>query len=284
MKKLINNNGVKSVLYTILGAFITASAVALMITPNKIVGGGVSGLSTILYHTLSVPLGITFGVFNAVALLISLKVLGKTFVLKTLFGSALLSALVEVISHFPPITSDPFVAALIGGVLYGIGIGLVLANGFSTGGTEIPGRLLQYFFPHIQIGKLLMLVDGAIIFTSLVVFKNIELAVLGVVMMVVSSFAIDWVIRQFNISKVALVISDKGEEISKYLISTSPRGVTLLDSKGAYTGKDNKTLLCALKSSEMEEFKNKISELDSEAFTIFMESQAIIGNGFRYYK
>lgn len=274
----------KSILYSIAGVVITAIAVSLVLTPNKIVGGGLTGISTILYHTLSVPLGITFGIFNAVFLLIGLVLLGKEFVLKTIFGAALCSVLVEVFSALPPLVNDPIIAVVVGGVLNGVGVGLALANGFSTGGTDITGRILQHFFPDMKIGNLLLFINVCIMLASLIVFKSMELTVLSTVMMVISSSFVDWVIRQFNLSKVVLVVTDKGEEISKSVVSTSPRGVTMIDSTGAYTGHENKTLLCVLKNSEIESFRNKILALDPTAFIIFMESQGIIGNGFRFYK
>ena len=130
----------------------------------------------------------------------------------------------------------------------------------------------------------MLVVDGVIIFTSLVIFKNVELSLFGVIALFISSFAVDFVIGRFNISRIAFIITEKGEEISQYLVSTSPRGVTVIDVVGAYTNDAKKMLFCALKEGESDVFQRKILEIDECAFIVFSESQRIKGNGFYLYK
>lgn len=274
----------KSVLLTIAGTMLNAAAVSMILSPNKVVGGGVSGISTILYHTFSIPMGASFAVINAVLLIIGLRILGREFTLKTCFGAGLQSLFVQIFSLFPPITENTMLAALFGGVIYGLGIGIAFIGGASTGGTDILGRLLQSSLPQIPIGKLLMVVDGIIILVSRLVFDNSELMLLGILTLFISTYTIDWLIARMNVSKLAFVITGNGEEISEYLISTSPRGVTLFHGIGAYSGQEKDMLMCALKDSEVEEFRNKIEQMDNDAFTIFTESQTIFGNGFNVYK
>ncbi len=274
----------KSILFTVLGTMITGFGIGVFLTPNKIVGGGVSGLSTLLYHTLSVPPGVSFLVINLVFLLIGFKVLGKEFTLKTLLGASLLSLFVQLFSYIPFYTENVMLATIFGGVLYGVGIGLGFVAGASTGGTDILGRLIQHKFRTVPIGRLLLLVDGVIILTSLLIFKNLELSLYGVIALCISSVTIDFVIGRFNISRIAFIITDRGEEISRYLVTTSPRGVTLIDVVGAYTGEAKKMLFCALKEGESEVFQRKILEIDPTAFIVFSESQRIKGNGFYLYK
>lgn len=274
----------KGFLITILGTFLTGMGIGLFLTPNKIVGGGVSGLSTILYHTVKIPPGISFFVINGLFLLIGLKSLGKDFTIKTLLDTTSLSVFVQLFSMFPIYTENPMVATVFGGVLYGLGIGICFAFGASTGGTDILGRMVQKKFSHIPIGKMLLTIDGLIILTSLIFFKNIELTLYGFISLYISSCSIDFVIGRLNVSKIAFVITDKGAEISQKLVSTSPRGVTLIDVKGAYTETDKKMLFCALKDNEIDAFQNKIMHIDEAAFIVFAESQGIKGNGFLFYK
>ena len=115
---------IKSILLTILGTMITGFGIGVFLTPNKIVGGGASGISTILYHTLKIAPGVSFFVINILFLLIGLKVLGKDFTLKTIFGVALISIFVQLFSYIPFYTENTFLAVIFGGVLYGLGIGL----------------------------------------------------------------------------------------------------------------------------------------------------------------
>jgi len=275
---------VKNTLLFLIGPIITAFGISVFYLPNKVVSGGVSGLSTILYHIAKIPPGLSFAVINIIFLLISFKVIGKEFVIKTLIGAANISIFVQIFSELPPMTDDIILATIFGSLLYGFGIGLTFLSGGSTGGTDILGRLLQYFFPHIKIGKLLLFVDAAVILTSLITFGNINLTLWGIVALFLSTFSVDWLIQKLNISKLAFVVTEKGEEIAKHLVSTSPRGVTIIDVVGAYTMEKKQTLMCALKEVEIPDFQKKILSLDSEAFIIFSESQQIVGNGFHVYR
>jgi len=268
----------------IIGVVLTALGISIFYTPNKIVSGGVSGLSTILYHALGIQPGFSFAAINIILLLLALKFLGFQFVKDTILGATLISLFVQLFTYLPPMTSDPMLAAIFGAVLYGFGIGLTLTQGASTGGTDILGRLVQCIFPYVKIGSLLMVVDAMVIVLSLIVFGTIDLALYGIVALFLSSFSINWLISKLNVSKLAFVVTDKGVEISKFLISHSPRGVTIIDAVGAYTMKGNKVLMCALKESEITYFQKSILELDGNLFIIFSESQQIIGNGFRVYK
>ena len=278
MKKTPNS------LLTISGTVITGFAIGSFLTPNKIVGGGASGISTILYHTIGIQPGLSFFVLNILFLLVGLTVLGKKFILKTLLGISLLSVFTQIFSFFPIYTENLILASIFGGVLYGLGIGMSFAAGASTGGTDIIGRIIQSKFSFIPIGKMLLFVDGIIILISFAVFKNIELTLYGILTLFISSYSIDFIISKFNVSRIAFVITDKGEEISKWLVSTSPRGVTLINVKGVYTNTDKQMLFCALKESESEDFQRKILSIDETAFIVFSESQRIKGNGFYLYK
>ena len=267
-----------------LGTALTAFAISAFYTPNKIVNGGVSGVATILFHTLGIPAGVSFFIINAVLLLIALTVLGKAFVVDTVFGSLMLSAFVQVFSYLPKVTDDIFLSAIFGSVLYGVGIGIALSQGGSTGGTDILSRLVQRFFPDARIGTLLLLVDSMVITASLIIFRKIDLALYGALALFISSYSVNRLIQKLNISKLAFVVTERGEELSRTLVTTSPRGITVLKATGAYTMEERHVLICAMKESETRAFREKILAIDPGAFVIFSESQQILGNGFRIYK
>lgn len=272
-----------SIIFTILGTMITGFAIGAFLTPNRIVGGGASGISTILFYTAKIQPGVSFFLLNILFLIIGAKALGKSFICKTFIGIALLSAFTQLFTCFPIHTENLVLSSVFGGALYGIGIGMSFAAGASTGGTDIIGRIIQKKFSFLPIGKMLLLVDGIIIFISLLVFKNIELSLFGILTLFISSYAVDFVISKLNISRLAFVITNMGEEISKRLVSSSPRGVTLIDVKGVYSDEKKQMLFCALKESEAPEFQKKILEIDKNAFIVFSESQRIKGNGFYIY-
>ena len=273
-----------SVLFTILGTMTTGFAIGAFLTPNKVVGGGASGISTILFHTVGFQPGVSFFVLNVLFLLVGLTVLGKKFIAKTLLGITMLSLFTQLFSYFPIYTENLILPTVFGGALYGFGIGMSFAAGASTGGTDIIGRIIQTKFSTVPIGRMLLFVDGVIILASFLVFKNIELTLFGIFTLFVSSYSIDFIISKLNVSRIAFVITERGEEISQNLVSTSPRGVTLIDVKGVYTNSAKKMLFCALKESESEAFQKKILAVDPGAFIVFSESQRIKGNGFYLYK
>lgn len=129
-----------------------------------------------------------------------------------------------------------------------------------------------------------MVIDSIVIGISLIVFQEIDLMLFGIASLFVATLSINILIAKLNISKLAFVVTDRGEEIAEMLVSKSPRGVTLIESKGAYTMEKNQVLMCALKESEIPQFQKRILNLDDKAFIIFSESQQIVGNGFRIYR
>lgn len=284
MKDSIFKAYLKNILMFVVGITLTSFAISQFTLPNKIVGGGVSGISTILYHISNIEPGVSTAVINAILLLIGIKVLGKKFVAATLVGVGLLSVLVQIFSYFPAVTTNVALASVFGGIFYGVGIGLALAAGGSSGGTDILGRILQHFIPHFPIGTLIMFVDGVIIALSYVFFRNMELTLYGVVTLAVSTYVIDAVIRKLNVSKLAFIVTKKGDAIADKLVTTAPRGCTIINSVGAYTHEENKMLVCALKDNELPAFQRKVLEIDPHAFIIFSTSSQIVGNGFHVYR
>lgn len=268
-----------------LSNIIIAFAVGCFYTPNKIVSGGVSGLSNILYNTLNIPLSISMIGINLIFALISLKKLGLKFLVPSFASTIIIGIFSDLfVEYFPPITSSPILAAIFGGVLYGFGIALCLVEGVSSGGTDILSRFLQAIAPHFKIGKVLLGVDASIIILSFIVFKQNDLALYGITALFISTYSIDWLISKLNVSKLAFVVTVKGEEISNLLTTTSPRGVTIINATGGYTMEPKTLLMCALKANEIMEFQRKILEIDETSFIIFSESQQIVGNGFRVYR
>ena len=274
---------IKCYVVILLGVILLSVGISMFCVPNKIVSGGVAGIATILYYLFNIPAGFTYYALNILLLLIGFKFLSKRFLLRTLICSGLVSLFVYLFSKLPPVTDDVVLASLFGGVIYGIGIVLTFIEDASTGGTDIIGRLIQNRFPQIPIGKTLLLVDVLIIALSLICFKNINLALYGILSLFISTTAIDLFIHRLNVSKVAFVITDRGEEILKLLLSSFPRGITVLNAKGAYTNEDKNILVCALKENQTVDFREKVMSVDKSAFIVFSRSEEIFGNGFYVY-
>lgn len=273
----------KSYILILLGVALTGFAISVFLVPNRIVNGGASGLATVIYYTTGVKPSLANALINAILLILSLICLGWKFVTKTLFSIGMLTALIEVFSYVPPVTDNIMLASIFGAVLYGLGIGLVLSQGSTTGGTDILGRLIQHKFSHLKIGKILLVVDLSVVFLSFITFRTTEAVLYGIITLFISTSSIDYLMKRLNISKLAFVVTDRGTEIAEFLTSTSPRGVTLVDVTGVYTQTPKQMLVCALKESELPEFQSKILDRDQNAFIIYSESQQIVGNGFYIY-
>ena len=274
---------VKNYVFAFLGIILTAFGYSMFYLPPKIVSGGVTGLSTIIYHALAISPGLSYAVINLILLLISFRVLGKRFIINTLLGAGLMSVFTEIFSHLPHITDDVVLCSIFGAVFYGFGVGLALVYGFSTGGTDILARLIQHYYPHAAIGTLLLFVDGVVILLGVIVIGEINLSLYGIISLFISSFAVNYLIRRLNVSKLAFVITEKGEKCTEELINASPRGVTVVKAKGAYTGEEKTLLISALKEKEITKFQSILTKIDPEVFIIYSESEQIFGNGFYIY-
>lgn len=273
----------KTYFLIVCGTAMTAAAISVFFVPNKIVNGGASGLATVLYYTFGIRPSVANALINGILLLIALLCFGWGFIAKTIFSIVSLTVMIEIFSYVPPLTDNMMLAAIFGAVLYGAGIGLVLSRGSTTGGTDILGRLVQYKFPHLKIGKLLLIIDLMVICLSLITFKTVEAVLYGIIALFISTTSIDLLIRNLNVSKLVFIITDKGEEIAQTLVGSSPRGVTKVDVTGVYTNAPKQMLICALKEHEITSFQRKILEKDEHAFIIYAESQQIVGNGFYIY-
>lgn len=269
----------------VLGALCIAFAVSVFFTPNKIIGGGVSGISTVLYYAIKCPVGLSYALINIILLIIGLKFLGKEFVIKSIISAVLVSLFMEIFMCFPVLTYDRMIATLFGGTICGAGAGLTFVAKGSTGGTDILGKVIQSIFPNMPIGKLVLVIDGIVILSSAVVFKDNDLVLLGIIAIAAQAIATDALIAKVNAANIVYVITDDSENVRKYMRGNFDRGVTELKAYGyAEIEKNKQFMICVMNSKETADFKEELRKIDKEAFVIFSEAKSIIGKGFRYYK
>lgn len=263
---------------------MVAFAISALYVPNRIISGGASGTATILYYILEMPTGLSLTIINGGLLILAFAFLERGFLIKTLVYAMLLSLFVHIFSYVPPLIDNAFLATVFGGVFYGCGSGIVLTHGGSTGGTEIVGRLLQKMTPSIKIGTVLLLINSLIILSSQIVFGDLERTLYSVMALAISSFTVNRIVLKLNVSKLALVITGDGEHLAQELLAHFRRGVTVLDAVGAYTRDNKSILLCALKEKEWIRWQKQVQAIDPNAFIILVESEEIIGRGFRIYR
>jgi uncharacterized membrane-anchored protein YitT (DUF2179 family) len=250
--------------------------------PNEITTGGVTGIAAIVFFASKIPVGITYFCINGVLLLLSVKIFGFRFSIKTIINvmilTFLLSFLQSVIKE-PLVKGEPFMSCILGGVLCGMGLGLVFNFKGSTGGTDIIA-LIIHKYRNISIGKGLLMCDLLIICSSYFVFQSIEKIVYGLVVMGVTSYTVDMVLSGARQSVQFFVFSDKYEEIADAIIAQAHRGCTLLDGTGWYSKKATKVIVVMAKKTESVTIFRIVKSIDPTAFISQGSVIGVYGNGF----
>ena len=268
-----------------LGAVIYALAFDWFVAPNQIAMGGVTGLAQIVNALVPVlPVGVLSILVNVPLFLAGWRLLGGRLLVSSLYAMAVSSLAVDVIAWmhtFPPM--DPILATLYGGAGMGVGLGWVFAQGATTGGTDIIGKLLKLKFPWLPIGKLVMIPDMVVVILAAVVFGTVNAALYGLIQMYLLSKVMGMILYGWDTSRVAYIITDRWEETVRGLLDMN-RGVTLLQGKGAYTGAEKQVLLVAFRQREIVPIKRMLREIDPKAFFIVCDAHEILGEGFGDYQ
>jgi uncharacterized membrane-anchored protein YitT (DUF2179 family) len=269
-----------SFLGNIAGVMLTGVATAAFLIPNRIAAGGVSGLATVLYHTTGIPVGVMMLAINIPLLYATFRIIGLSFSLRTIVGTILLSVTIDVLGPFiAPVTRDPLLASIYGGVLSGIGIGLAFYFGGSTGGTDLAARLMNHF-THFSIGQSLLIIDMGIIAVA-GFFFGAETGLYAILALYLSTKTIDLIQEGQGAGRAAYVVSNHPEEISRRILQELERGVTALQGRGMYTNSERQVLLVIVSRSEIVRLKRLVKEEDSSAFMIITDAREVLGEGFK---
>lgn len=267
-----------------LGTAIYAVGLYYFIEPSNTAPGGVSGIALLINYCTGFPIGIASALINLPLLVLGLIFLGKDFILKTLLSVASFTVIYDYVLtplQLPCYEGERLMACIFGGVVTGLGLGLVFQAAGSTGGTDVISKLLQRVFPHLQIGRLLMLVDLMVVFASILVYRSTESALYAIIVIYANSQMINLVVYGGDSGRLLYVFSDCYREITDAILSSLDRGVTLLDGEGGYTGKGKKVVMCALRKTEYHKFKRLVRSIDPDAFIIAAESYEVMGEGFK---
>lgn len=269
-----------------VGAFIYAFGIAVFLDPNHLAPGGISGLSIILNSLIPIGTGIWIFVINIPLMIIGLIVFKLKFLVGTVYVTALSSAIIEVIDRvfsgwIPNMTEHLLIAAIAGGALVALGIGLVFRGGGSTGGFDIVVKLLRRKFRHMKTGVLYLVLDSSIILLSAIVFQNVLVAMYAAVTVFTNSTVLDLVLYGKDNAKMVYIISDCPERVSERLINEVETGVTLLHGEGAYTKKNKKVLMCVLHDHQYPMVRDVVKQEDKHAFLIVTKATEIYGEGYK---
>ncbi|MCG8485660.1 MAG: YitT family protein [Clostridia bacterium] len=267
-----------------LGTFLMALALVSFLEPYIIAPGGVTGLAIIIKKVIGVPMDITNLVINVPLFIMGLVMLGKRFGFNTAYATVMLSVFIRVTSMTINIDNfyleDMLLAAIYGGVIMGVGIGLVFRTGGTTGGTDLAGALLHKYFPHISIPKLMMVLDLFIVVGSGIVNRKLETALYSIIALFILVRVADLIVEGLNYAKEFIIISEKHEEIGNAIIHKLDRSATVLRSKGLFSGEDKNVLMCIVSRSEVALLKKTIEEIDQYAFVRVSTVYEVLGEGF----
>ena len=287
MNKLINKKFTATSLlgyfFMVLGCAFYAFSTILFLAPNQIVAGGVTGLS-VLINILNdkIPIGIISIVINVPILILGLKYFGLPFVFKCLLTVTTLGLATDIFDMFMPVmTEDKILASLYGGVCQGIGIGLFVRYKFSSGGTELFGRVISKWTKISNIPILVGILDGIIVIFGAIVTKSPDNMLYALIVVFVSTKVSEVILVGIEKAKLCIIISDKSEEIAKTLIENSPRGVTMLSGIGMYTEQEHKILLSCVKNRQLVQLREIVKAIDKHAFMIINDSFEVRGQGFK---
>ena len=269
-----------------VGSILYGFAFDWFYTPNLIGYGGITGVGQVVNAFIpAIPIGMFVLVINIPLFILGWKFIGGHLLITSLYSMVLSSVAVDafaLIIDFQPM--DQMLAAVCGGALIGLSLGIIFAKGATTGGTDLIARLVKLKLPWISMGNMLLVIDTAVVVLVALAFGNLTTALYGFIAQVVCAYVTDMVLYGLDTAKVAYIISEKAHEISDSIVGQMDRGVTVLPGKGAYSGENKLVLMCAFKQRQIVALKRVVKEIDPSAFLIVCEAHEVLGEGFREYK
>jgi uncharacterized membrane-anchored protein YitT (DUF2179 family) len=272
---------IQSYVMITIGLGISSIGWAGFIIPSKVIGGGITGISTVLYFFAGWDIGLLSLIMNAILIILAIKIIGASFGVKTIYAVVLFSILLSVITRFfpEPLLAEKMMATLTGSILAGFGGSIILINGGSTGGTEIIALIINKY-KNISFGRLLLTLDSIIIASSFLLFQSIETMVYGFMTMAIFAYTIDLALSGTKQTVQIFIFSKKHQELQHQIIHVARRGVTLLPGEGGYTGEPVKVLMVIARKSESPLLLQMIKQTDPEAFITMGSVMGVYGQGF----
>lgn len=278
-KKILHE--IRDYFMIVFGLFIYVFSWSAFLIPSGLIGGGVSGVSTLIYFVSGIPVGVSNLAINAILVAIAIRILGAKFGINTIFGIVTSAVLFMILQPlFPkPLVSDPFMCTLIGGMLSAFGIGIAFVNGGNSGGTDIIALVVTHY-RNISPGRVIMYLDIIIVASSFLVFQSVEKIVFGYVIMGVFSYTLDTVIEGAKQSYQIVIFSKNNQEIADRIGNELKRGITFLKGEGWYTKSEQDVLMVIAQKHDKQKIMKIINEIDKEAFLSIAKVSGVFGKNF----
>lgn len=273
----------RDVLLILAGVFLQALAMHLFLIPARLASGGVTGLAQIIHYYTQLPIGLMVIIGNIPLFLLGWRYLGAMrFALRTVLAVGAFSLLVDALAFFLPtegITQDLNLNALYGGVISGIGFGLVYRGQGTSGGSDILARILNHRW-GVSLSQSYLLTDALIMFLAGISFSW-ENALYAIVMLYISGVAAEVTLEGSNVTRIAMIISERPEEIRQKILFEMERGVTLIPAEGGFSGRSKTVLYCVVGRSELSQIKALVRAADPQAFVVIGQANEVFGEGFK---
>ena len=262
----------------LLGCVIGGAAYPLFLVPNSIAPGGLTGVATIFNYLWNWPVGVTSMALNLPLFIIGFKAMGRVFVFRSLVATFLFSACIDLI-QLPPLTDDILLGSVYGALALGVGLGLILRGGATTGGSDMVARMVHKRFPLVTVGGFLFLIDCCVILAAAFTMSA-KAALYALICIFISARAVDLVLAGFGSAKACFIITNQAANISRRIMEELERGVTVLSGIGAYSGAERTLLISVISQREVIPLKKIVRQEDEKAFMFITDTHETLGEGF----
>lgn len=274
-----------------VGTILAALAINIAYEPVSLVTGGVSGIAIVIKRVTEnmhlfvggVPIWLTTLVLNTPLFIVAIIVKGKAFITKSLYATGILTVALYFTQDIPPVTTDLFLATVLGAVMTGIAFGMVFGVESTTGGSDLAAAIVQNYLKYYSMAKILFAIDAIIVTTGAFIF-GAEKALYSIIAIYISLKITDAILEGTKFAKAAFIISCEYERIAEAIMRTMDRGVTGVGIIGMYTKKDSQMLICAVHKKQIVILKEIIREIDPKAFVMVADVREVVGEGFIEYK
>lgn len=268
-------------LYYVAGSILYALGLYTFALNASFAPGGISGVAIILHKYTTMPIGILALLLNIPLIIICAKILGLSFIFKSLWAMIISTFFIDyVFPLFPTYKGDHLLAAMFTGILLGAGHAIIYMRGSSTGGSDFIIMAIKKKRPHFSVGQISLAIDAFVIIAGGIVFGNIDAVLFGIISSFAATVTMDNVLYGAGSGKLAIIITDFGQEIANAISNEVDRGSTLLKATGTFTGEEREMLLCACSKSQLYKVRTTAHSIDPTAMIMISEASEVFGEGF----
>lgn len=273
----------KDIFADVVGGTLIAIGVYNFAAASQFPMVGFNGIALIFYQLFGLPIGTVALLLNIPVIFFSYRILGKQFFMRSLRTIIISTFLIDVVAPmFPVYTGDRLLSAICCGVLSGLGYAMIYMRESSTGGADFIIMSIRAKFPHLSVGNISFTMDAAIVLLgTLIVSRNMDSLIYGVIISYLLSTVLDKVMYGIDEGKVALIVTDHSDDICKEIAAVLDRGATILHGMGSYSKEEKDVVMCACNNKQMYGIRKLIKRIDPQSFLVIMESNDVVGEGFK---